>query len=71
MRVWCIIRKIAQLHGIIPGDRCKPEKGGGHQTITATLDQEKNPEAGKHDDSSQPIHIEVERTWYAILQATT
>jgi hypothetical protein len=34
------------------------------------LETEKNPEAGRHDGITQPIHIQVGRTWYAILQAT-
>jgi hypothetical protein len=28
-----------------------------------------NPEAGRHDGSTQLIHIHVERMWYAFLQA--
>jgi hypothetical protein len=31
---------------------------------------QKNPKAGRHDGSTQPIHIHVGRMWYAILQAT-
>jgi hypothetical protein len=30
MCVCCIIRKTVGLHGIILGDRCEPEEGGGH-----------------------------------------
>jgi hypothetical protein len=57
MCVWCIIRKTARLHGIVPGDRCEPKEGGGHPTIAATSDQERNLEASMHDDSFQPVHI--------------
>jgi hypothetical protein len=69
MCVWCIIGKTAQLHGVILGDRYKPHQGGSHRKITTTWDTERNPEAGRYDGSSQPIHIQVGQMWYAILQA--
>jgi hypothetical protein len=33
--------------------------------------RKKNSEADRHDRSTQLIHIQVERTWYAFLQTTT
>jgi hypothetical protein len=33
--------------------------------------RKKNSEADRHDHSTQLIHIQVERTWYAFLQTTT
>jgi hypothetical protein len=67
MCVWCIIRKIARLHGIIPWNRHEPKEGGSHRTITTTSDLKGNPKADRHDDSTQPIHIQVGKMWYAFL----
>jgi hypothetical protein len=69
MCVRCIIRKTAQLYGIISRNRRESEEGGGHQTILTNPDLKRNPEADMHDGSTQPIHIQVGRTWYAFLQA--
>jgi hypothetical protein len=33
MCVWCVIRKTAQLHGIVQGDRCEPHQGGSHKKL--------------------------------------
>jgi hypothetical protein len=52
------------------GNRREPKEGGSHQTITITSDPKRNPETSRHDGSTQPIHIKVERTWYVFLQAT-
>jgi hypothetical protein len=57
--VQCIIRETAWLYGLIPGNRCEPKVGGSHQTIATTSDLKRNPEAGRHDDSTRPIHIQV------------
>jgi hypothetical protein len=48
---------IARLYGIIPGNRCKPNNGGGHRIIATTSDQKRNIEAGRHDGDTQLIHI--------------
>jgi hypothetical protein len=71
MCVHCIIKKSARLYGIIPGNRREPEEGRSYRTIATTSDQKKNSEADRHDRSTQLIHIQVERTWYAFLQTTT
>jgi hypothetical protein len=70
MCVQCIIRKTARLYGIIPENRREPEAGENHRTIATTSDQKRNSEAGRHDGSTQLIHIYVERMWYTFLQAT-
>jgi hypothetical protein len=70
MCVRCIIRKIVRLYGIISRNRREPEKGGSHRIIATTSDQKRNPKAGRHDCSTQLIHIQVGRMWYAFLQAT-
>jgi hypothetical protein len=70
MCVWCIIKKTAWLYGIVLGNQHKPEEGGSHQTIAATLDQKRNPEADRHDGGTQSIHIQIGQMWYASLQAT-
>jgi hypothetical protein len=69
MCIWCIIRKIAQLHGIVLRNQHESEEGGGHQTIAATPNSERNLEASRHDGGTQLIHIQARRTWYAFLQA--
>jgi hypothetical protein len=46
-----------KLHGIVPGDRYEPKEGGGHRTITATSNQERNLEADMHDGNTQSVHI--------------
>jgi hypothetical protein len=71
IHVLCIIRKTARLHGIVLVNRREPKIGGSHRTIATTLDLKRNPEAGRCDDSTQLIHIQVGQTWYAFLQATT
>jgi hypothetical protein len=57
MYVRCIIIKTAWLHGVVPGGQRKPEEGGSHRTIATTSNLKRNPEAGRHDGSTQPIHI--------------
>jgi hypothetical protein len=59
MCVLCIIRQIARLQGIGSRDRRKSEEGGGHRTIATTPNPKGNLEAGRHDGSTQPIHIQV------------
>jgi hypothetical protein len=51
--------KTAQLYGIVPGNRREPEEGESHRTITTTSNQKRNPEAGRHDGSTQLTHIQV------------
>jgi hypothetical protein len=53
-----------------PGELMRTQKGGSHRTIATTSDPKGIPEAGRHDGSTQLIHIQVGRMWYAILQAT-
>jgi hypothetical protein len=50
--VRCIIRETGWLYGIVPGNQPEPEEGGGHRTIATTLDQKRNPKAGRHDGST-------------------
>jgi hypothetical protein len=51
--------KTTRLHGIVLRNRCELEEGGGHRTIATTLNSKRNPEPGKHDGGTQPIHIQV------------
>jgi hypothetical protein len=37
MCVWYIIRKTAQIYGVVLGNRREPEEGGSHRTIATTL----------------------------------
>jgi hypothetical protein len=57
MCVRYIIKKTARLHGIVLGNRREPKDGGSHRTIVTTPYPKRNPEAGRHDGSTQPIHI--------------
>jgi hypothetical protein len=41
------------------------------EQLQPTQTRKKNSEADRHDRSTQLIHIQVERTWYAFLQTTT
>jgi hypothetical protein len=38
-------------------DRRKSEEGGGYRTIAMTSNPKRNPEAGRHNGSTQLIHI--------------
>jgi hypothetical protein len=40
-----------------PEGSMQPEEGGGHQTIVATPDHERNAEEDRHDGSSQLVYI--------------
>jgi hypothetical protein len=67
MCVRCIISKTARLHGIVLGNRREPEEGVIHRTIATTSNPKRNLEAGRNDDNTQLIYIQVGRTWYAFL----
>jgi hypothetical protein len=56
----CIIRKTTQLYGIVSGNRREPKEDGSHRIITTTSAPKINLEAGRHDDSTQLIHIQAD-----------
>jgi hypothetical protein len=39
------------------GDQREPEESGSHRIVATTPDLKRNPEVGRHDGSTQPIHI--------------
>jgi hypothetical protein len=53
------------------GIDANPTKVESTKKITTTKDAKRNPEAGRYDGSPQPIHLQVGRTWYDVLQAVT
>jgi hypothetical protein len=57
----------AQLYGINSENQCKSKEGGGHRTIATITNPKRNPEAGRHDDSTQRIHIQIRRMQHAFL----
>jgi hypothetical protein len=55
---WCHQRNCSAIWSR-PGELMQPEEGGSHRTLATTSDPKRNLEAGRHDGSTQPIHIKV------------
>jgi hypothetical protein len=60
-----------RLHGIRLGDQRKSKESGGHRTIATTSNLKSNLEAVRCDGITQPVYIQIRRTWHAFLQAAT